>query len=211
LLHFANPSVGYVVEGNPDLQPETSRSAQVAGEWQATSWLWLSASGFYNGLHGLIYAVTLPDDGSGTLRFGYDNIGRARTAGMEAYAMASRGRVGLELGYALTRARDLDAERPLESVPANRFTATLRWRDRKDGFDAFAAAVLTGHRPFYLADDPQMATLTARRLELRGRVAKRFPNGFGGFLGVDNLLDAGDAVLDRIPPRTFYAGVEMHL
>ena len=131
LLHFANPSVGYVVDGNPDLQPETSRSAQAAGEWQATDWLWLSASGFYNGLRDLIYAVTLPDDGSGTLHFGYDNIGRARTAGLEAYAMLTHGRAGLELGYALTRARDLDAERPLESVPANRFTATARWRDRK--------------------------------------------------------------------------------
>lgn len=211
LLHFANPSVGYVVDGNPDLQPETSRSAQVAGEWQAKSWLWLSANGFYNGLHDLIYAVTLPDDGSGTLRFGYDNIGRARTAGMEAYAMATRGRAGLELGYALTRARDLDAERPLESVPAHRFTATLRWRDRENGFDAFAAAVMTGHRPFYLGDDPQVPTLTARRVEVRARMAKRFRNGLGGFLGADNLLDAGDGELDRIPPRTFYAGVEMHL
>jgi outer membrane receptor for ferrienterochelin and colicins len=171
----------------------------------------VSASGFYNGLHDLIYAVTLPDDGSGTLRFGYDNIGRARTAGLEIYAMATHGRAGLELGYALTRARDLDMERPLESIPANRFTATLRWRDRNARLDAFTAAVVTGHRPFYLGDDPQIATLSKRRVELRARIAKRFPTGFGGFLGADNLLDAGDAGLDRIPPRTFYAGVEVHL
>jgi hypothetical protein len=87
----------------------------------------------------------------------------------------------------------------------------VRWRDAAEGFDAFAAAVLTGHRPFYLSGDPQMATLSDRRTELRARVAKRFANGLGGFLGVDNLLDAGDATLDRIPPRTFYAGLELHL
>jgi outer membrane receptor for ferrienterochelin and colicins len=211
LLHFENPSVGYVVDGNPALSPETSRSAQAGLEWQVRPSLWLSASGFYNGLHDLIAAITEPDDGSGTLRFRYGNIGRARTAGLETSAMVSRGRLGVELGYALTRTRDLDQDRPLEGVPAQRVTATVRWRDAAEGLDAFAAAVVTGHRPFYLADDPQMATLSGRRTELRARVAKRFASGLGGFLGVDNLLDAGDATLDRIPPRTFYAGLELHL
>jgi len=211
LLHFENPSVGYVVDGNPDLQPETSRSLDAGVEWQAAPWLWLSASAYYNGLHDLITAVTLPDDGSGTLRFGYANIGRARTAGAEAYAQLGRGRAALELGYALTRARDLDAERPLEGVPVQRATATVRWRDPARGVDAFAAAVFTGHRPYYLSDDPQRATPSPRRVELRARVAKRFRAGYGGFVGVDNLLDAGDANLDRIPPRTIYAGVEMRL
>jgi outer membrane receptor for ferrienterochelin and colicins len=211
LLHFENPSVGYVVDGNPDLEPETSRSAQGGAEWQATRWLWLSVNGYYNSLHDLIYAITEPDDGSGMLRFGYGNVGHARTAGLESYAMLVHGRAGLELGYALTRARDLDVERPLEVVPQHRFTATARWRDAAEGLDAFAALVVTGHRPYYLSDDPQLATPSPRRVEIRARIAKRFRSGYGGFLGVDNLLDAGDANLDRIPPRTVYAGVEMHL
>jgi outer membrane receptor for ferrienterochelin and colicins len=211
LLHFENPSVGYVVDGNQDLQPETSRNLQAGAEWQAQPWLWLSASAYYNGLHDLITAITEPPDGSGTLHFSYGNVGRARTAGADAAAMVSYGRAGLELGYAMTRARDLDAERPLESIPAHRFTTSARWRDPGNGIDGFAAVVVTGHRPFYLSEDPQRATLSARRVELRARVARRFPHGIGGFVGVDNLLDAGDDNLDRIPPRTFYAGVELHL
>jgi outer membrane receptor for ferrienterochelin and colicins len=211
LLHFENPSVGYVVDGNPDLAPETSRSAQGGVEWQPRPWLWLSANAFYNGLHDLITAISEPDDGSGMLRFSYGNIGRARTAGLESYATASHGRIGVELGHALTRTRDLDEDRALEGVPAQRMTVTVRWRDAAQGFDAFAAMVLTGHRPFYLSADPQQATLSDRRTELRARVAKRFEHGLGGFLGVDNLLDAGNATLDRIPPRTFYAGLELHL
>jgi outer membrane receptor for ferrienterochelin and colicins len=210
LLHFANPSVGYVVDGNPDLEPETSRSAQAGGEWQATPWLWLSINGYYNSLHDLITTITEPTDASGTRQFSYGNVGRARTAGLEAFAMISHGRAGLELGYALTRARDLDADRALEGVPAERFTATARWRDTAHGVDALAAFVVTGHRPFYLADDPQLATLTGRRFELRARIAKQLAYGLGGFVGVDNLVNAGDANLDRLPPRTVYAGVEIH-
>jgi outer membrane receptor for ferrienterochelin and colicins len=210
LLRFANPSAGYVVEGNPDLHPESSRSAQGGVEWQARPWLWLSASGFVNGLRDLISTVSEPDDGSGTLRFGYGNIGRARTTGLEGHAMLSRGRAALELGYALTRARDLDERRPLEGIPAHRFTATARWRDPA-GLEAFVAAVITGHRPFYLSDDPQRATLTARRLEIRARIARRFGQRYAGFIGIDNAASAGDSDLDRLPPRTVYAGVELHL
>jgi outer membrane receptor for ferrienterochelin and colicins len=209
LLHFENPSVGYVVDGNRDLQPETSRSAQGGAEWQARPWLWLSGHAYYNGLHDLIHAVSQPDDGSGTLRFSYGNIGRARTTGLEAHAMVVRGRAGLELGYALTRGRDLDEDRALEGIPAHRFTASARWRE-PSGLEAFIAAVITGHRPYYMSEDPQRATRSARRVELRARIARRF-GGYGGFLGIDNALDAGDANLDRIPPRTLYAGVEMHL
>jgi outer membrane receptor for ferrienterochelin and colicins len=210
LLLFQNPGAGYIVEGNPELDPETSISVQAGGEWQATSWLWFGADAYANRLRDMIFVVALPDDGSGTLQFGYDNIGRARTVGLEGYAIATHGRAAVELGYALTRTRDLDAERPLEGVPAHRLTVTARWRDKAERLDAFAAAVFTGHRPLYLSDDPQLPTLTSRRLEIRARVAKRFRSGFGGFLGVDNILNAGDATLDRLPPRTLYAGVEVH-
>ena len=55
---------------------------------------------------------------------------------------------------------DLDLDRALEGVPQHRFTATARWRDKAEQVDAFVAAVLTGHRPLYLAESP---TLTDRR------------------------------------------------
>jgi outer membrane receptor for ferrienterochelin and colicins len=207
LLLFANPGVGYVVEGNPDLEPETSLSAQLGAEWQAMPWLRVYADAYANRLRDMIFEVAKPDDGSGTLRFGYDNIGRARSLGFELYALATHGRAGLELGFAMTRARDLDANHPLDGIPANRATLTTRWRDKRAGIDAFATAVFTGHRPFYLASG---TALTDRRVEVRARIAKRFGSGLGGFMGVDNALDSGDARLDPVLPRTLYAGVEIH-
>ncbi|HET7506576.1 MAG TPA: TonB-dependent receptor [Kofleriaceae bacterium] len=211
LLHFENPGVGYVVDGNLDLKPETSRNVQGGAEWQVMPWLSMSASGFYNDLHDLIDIVAEPDDGSGTLRFGYGNVGRARTVGVESSATVMHGRAGLDLGYALTRARDLDGEHPLAGVPQHRFTATAHWRDTTEGLDAFAEVVFTGHRPYYLSDDPRAATPSPRRLEIRARIAKRFRGRYGGFVGVDNLLNEGDASLNRIPPRTLHAGLEIHL
>jgi hypothetical protein len=92
----------------------------------------------------------------------------------------------------------------------NRVTVTARWRDPRERLDAFVAMTLTGHRPYYLTEDPE-PTLTERRVELRARIGKRFRSGVGGFLGIDNALDTGDADLNPVQPRTLYAGMEIHL
>ena len=208
-LRFANLGVGYVVEGNPDLNPETSINAQAGGEWQARPWLWLSADAYVNQLRNMIFEQ-LVDDSPGMLRFLYENIGRARTAGLEVYAIAAHGRAAVELGWALTRARDLDEDRALVGIPAQRVTVTARWRDARERFDASVTAAITGHRPYYLSErDPKETTLTDRRVEVRARISKRFRSGIGGFIGIDNALDAGDARLDRVQPRTLYTGVEL--
>jgi outer membrane receptor for ferrienterochelin and colicins len=209
LLLFSNPGAGYLVAGNPALEPETSISVQAGAEWQPTKWLWIGVDVHANRLRDMIAVIAQPTAEGEPLMFSYDNIGRARTYGGEGYAIATSGRAAIELGYALSRTRDLDLARPLEGIPQHRFTATARWRDKADGFDAFVAAVLTGHRPLYLSEDPLRATLTPRRIEVRARAGKRFRAGFGGFLGIDNALDSGDADLDRVYPRTVYAGVEV--
>jgi hypothetical protein len=71
--------------------------------------------------------------------------------------------------------------------------------------------VVTGGRPFYRSADPQDATYSDTRVEVRARAGKRFANGLGAFVGCDNILGAGDNDLDRITPRTVYAGMEAHL
>lgn len=205
LLHFENPGVGYVVDGNPDLAPETSESVHAGGEWRPRSWLWLAGNAFDNELHDLIAAVSV-DGGDGPMQFRYQNVGRARTSGVEATAAVAAGRLGVELGAAWTRARDLDGDRPLEGVPALRVAAAVRWRDRGDGFDAAVEGAITGPRPYYPTD---LADWTSPRAELRARVAKRFTSGVGFTLGADNLLGAGDDRYDPLPPPTLYVGVDV--
>jgi outer membrane receptor for ferrienterochelin and colicins len=207
-LRFENPGVGYVVDGNPDLDPETSWSAQAGAEWRARRWLYLGASGFYNDIDDLITAVTQSEGGVGApIVFTYDNIGRARTLGGELTVALRRGRLGVEAGYAYTAARDMEKERRLGGVPAQRAMLGVRWRDPGEGFEASTEAAVTGGRPFYMDDTDQDPFLTDVRIDVRARVAKTFAKRLTCFLGVDNILDAGDATYDPIAPRTVYVGV----
>jgi outer membrane receptor for ferrienterochelin and colicins len=207
-LRFENPGVGYVVDGNPDLDPETSWSAQGGAEWRARRWLYLGASGFYNDIDDLITAVTKSEGGVGApIVFSYDNIGRARTMGGELTVALRRGRLGVEAGYAYTAARDMVNERRLGGVPAQRAMFGVRWRDPGEGFEASTEAAVTGGRPFYMDDTDQDPFLTDVRVDVRARVAKTFAKRLTCFLGVDNVLDAGDATYDPIAPRTVYVGV----
>lgn len=204
LLRFENPGAGYVVEGNPGLRPETSTSVQAGGEWRAHGSLWLAAHVFGNDLHDLIDTMAIEDGASsGPIRFGYRNTGRARTAGAELGMTVGHGRLAMELGWAYTRARDLDTGRALEGVPTQRAAAALRWRDDDEGLTGFAELAATGARPYQLG---ATRVATDRRLDVRARIARRFGTSLELFMGVDNLLDGGDDRLDPIAPRTFHAG-----
>jgi outer membrane receptor for ferrienterochelin and colicins len=207
LLRFENPGAGYVVDGNPDLTPETSRSLQLGVEWRPNDAVWLAANGFANDLTDLITAVTTAEGGPGMpLIFSYDNIGRARTAGGDLDVGLARGRLGVELGYGYTWTRDLETAQPLEGQPRHRVQAALRWRDPAQGLTAAVEVSVTGPRRYGAGPD-QLTAPT--RGELRARVARRFASGLGLAMGGDNLLDAGDADLDRQAPRTLYATIEV--
>ena len=205
LLRFENPGAGYVVDGNPALRPETSVSVQAGVEWRPRADLWLAANGYANQLRDLITAVTL-DDGmsSGTIRFGYANIGRARTLGGDVAASVERGRLTAELGYAVTRSRDLELDQVLDGVPAQRATAALRWRDDDEGLTAVVEIAATGARWYGAVE-------TDPRVDLRARIARRFGAALELAMGADNLLDAGDDRLDRIAPLTLYAAMTARL
>ena len=207
LLRFENPGAGYVVEGNPALEPERSVSAQGGVAWRPAAALWLAANVFHNELEDLITTVTLDGGGAGPVRFGYANVGRARTQGVDATLVVDGGRFGATLGWAYTRARDLDGDRVLDGVPPHRATAALHWRDDGEAFTASAEAVVTGPRTYHVSDDAAMDVVTDPRVELRARVARRFGDTLTFYLGVENLLDAGDDRYDPIAPRTLYAGV----
>ena len=208
LLRFENPGAGYVVDGNPDLRPEHSTSGQAGVEWRPRRWAWISGHVYVNELRDLITTVTVDGGGAGPQRFGYDNLGRARTSGAEAAATLGRDRLALELGYAYTRARDLDTAMALDGVPGHRVSAALRWRDPAEGLTAVAEVVATGPRPYQLAGG---VVETDPRFDVRARIARRFGDRLDLFLGVDNLLDAGDDQLDPIAPRTLYTGATARL
>lgn len=81
-LLFENMSVGsgYVVEGNPELKPEISRSSRLSYDYKQESALW-SLELFHNHLTNLIEAETQATNIGGVQHYSYTNVSSAETAG----------------------------------------------------------------------------------------------------------------------------------
>lgn len=206
-LRFENPGAGYVIDGNPDLDPETSRAISADVTARPAPWLALEASAAWNQLRSQITTVPMAPDEFGTLRFSYGNIARARTLDAEGHAALELldERLRIEAGLAVTHARDLDNDEKLAGVPPWRAQAAARWRDQPLGLSADAELAVTGGRSYPVANG---TVVTARRFDVRGRVAKALlDDQLSIFLGFDNLLDEGDATYDPVAPRTAYVGL----
>jgi outer membrane receptor for ferrienterochelin and colicins len=210
LLQFENPGVGYVVEGNPRLGPERSRGLNVSADWQATDAVALSASLFRVDLDGLITIVTLQEATPETpTRFGYENVARAFTQGLEASArMRVLPSVWLDLGYALTDARNAGTGRPLEGRAVHRGTARVTMRYRRLNLEGSAGASFNGPRPFPDLANPGTMRWTSPYANVDARIGWRPWPFLGVFVFGSNLLDAGNPVDLPLAPRGLHAGVE---
>jgi outer membrane receptor for ferrienterochelin and colicins len=209
LLRFENPSVGYVVQGNPELQAETSRSFQGGVEWRPMPELRMSASYFRNDIDGLITTVTAEETTAGTL-FTYANIASAYTQGLESQLVARPIReLTLTASYTLTDTWDEDAQRPIEGRAMHRVTLAATFDHAEWELGGTARCALTGERPFYAdgdGDGMEETTYAPWAAQLDLRIWKRITRHFEASVGVDNVLDAGDAFL-ALRPRTFYGGL----
>lgn len=84
LLLFENAAVGYVVDGNLSLRPETSNSYNLGIESSPRPWLTLSGNFYRNDLRNLIQPLLVQSASStGPQRFSYGNIAAAYTQGVE--------------------------------------------------------------------------------------------------------------------------------
>ncbi len=220
LLSFDNSGVGYRVDGNPDLQPERSLGATAGLEWAPTAALSLALSGWYDRLTNLIQIATL-DEQPGLVQFGYANVARARSRGLEAaVALDPITWFAVDLSFTLTDAVDLDQDRPLEGRPPLQGTARLHFRvPVRQGPRLTARAGVFGPRPFYVGavqaglappgtgdrvDASPYALVDLRLMQPIGADLELFG-------GVENLLDAGDPQFLQVPPRFLYAGVNARL
>lgn len=214
-LRFANPSAGYVVRGNPELRPETSWGTQLGVEATPLPWLALGASAFDNRLRDTIVIDTeagTEADGSST--FAYVNVGEATTRGVELLAtLAWRDVVRVEGSYTYLWTHDAEHDRPLPGRAVHSGSAGLRLARRRWGTTLRVRASMFGVRTFYGDDDgdgvesprrsPAFATLDLRLGQ------RLLADHIEAFVGVDNVLDAGDATDNPIMPRSFYGGVTL--
>lgn len=212
-LQFANPSAGYVVRGNPALRPETSWGTQISAEATPTAWLAIGASVFDNRLRDTIVVDTeAGTEADGTSLFRYVNVGEATTRGADAsVVLAWRDVVRVEGSYAYLWTHDAENDRVLPGRAKHSGTAGLRLARRRWGTSLRVRSSIFGRRTFFLdedgdgLDDPRTSPAFAT-VDLR--LAQQVVAGHGEiFVGVDNVLDAGDATDNPIMPRAYYGGI----
>lgn len=205
-LRFANPGVGYVVEGNPDLAPETAINTQIGARWRVLDRLTLRVNLFHHRIDGLINI-----EPQGQERYAYANVAEAISQGVEAEVS---GRIGGWLegtaGYTFTDAADRQTGAPLSGRVRHRGFAEITTRSARWGADLTARCALDGARPLFVGDpglervaDP-IAVLTARASVAVGPHLRIYARG-------ENLLDAGDPDAAPLRPRRVGLGLIGHL
>lgn len=209
-LLFENPTAGYRVLGNPDLQPETSWSADLGLAWDPVKALQLSLTAFRNDIDNLIQPelVADPDPLDGMAPYQMVNVAKARTEGLEAsVGLRVPERWSIDAGGVFLRARDLTADLPLDGRPGMRFTLEARaWRLPGE-LEATARGAWTGPQPFtddWDGDGDLETEDAAAYLDLSLRLARDLGKNLSLAVGGDNLLDAGDPSFYRLPPRLLY-------
>jgi outer membrane receptor for ferrienterochelin and colicins len=212
-LRFENPGVGYVIDGDPDLGPETSQTIAAGADVRIGDAAAITVDAYRTDLTDMIGFELDPDATMGQ-RFVYANIASAHAQGVDAGVTWERGRLAARAGYSLSFTADEDLGRPLQGRPRHRGSVEVAWRDAGEGFTAVARVVATGRRVYFFdldgdgMDDEEVAGRTA---VLGAQIAKRFGDDLQLYLGVDNLLDHGEARLTPIPPRSLYTGLEGRL
>jgi outer membrane receptor for ferrienterochelin and colicins len=208
LLRFENPSVGYVVSGNPELGAETGGGFDAGFEWTPVRALTVSASFFRNDLENMITTVTT-EGGDDVTLFGYANLESAWTMGLESSArLRVDDLLTVTASYALTETWDAENERHLEGRPLHRFTLAASFSYEPWELGIGARAALAVDRIYYVDGDgdgveeeihaPPLASIDLR-------VSKSFTRHFEIYAGIDNLIDAGDEYA-ALRPFTVYGG-----
>lgn len=210
-LSFANASVGYRVTGNDALRPEHARGFTASVEWRPHRVVMFGAGAFVTAIRDLITVDAGGDVALVGSVFRYVNIGAARTRGAEAsFGLRAGEWLSLDGSYTFTEALDMTIPRPLPGRPAHQGSARLLLKHPRWGTQFNVRAAIRGKQFYYEDRDgdgvdetreiPPYATLDLRLSQsIRGRVDL--------FVGVDNLLDAGDAGYLPIFPRSFYGGL----
>lgn len=207
---FANASAGYVIQGNPDLQPERSWSYSTGATWAPGGGWRLGVEAYRNSLRDLIDFATAGSTPAGLLILEPRNVDRARTEGIEVDLRRAFGGWIVWTGYDYLHARDLGADLPLDRRSAH--TARLRVTRMLDflgGGTLDVTGRYTGPAPI-LGTAGGVTRVTGERdafFSTDVQVAGSVAGGVGFNVGVDNLLDAHPADWPGQVERRVYLGL----
>lgn len=199
---FANPAAGYVIEGNPDLEPETSSNVDVGASWAPATRVTFDVAGYTTRVKNLIDTRFTSLNSGGYQVFKNLNVARARLDGVEAGARFAFATVEITAGYNYLRARDLETGRILDRRAKHtaRLGASRSWAHN---IVSDISAHYTGAAP--LGDEKQGAMLSLDG-QLRAPVMSRLDVS----VGVTNALDRRPVNWSPAVRRQIYVGLKAH-
>jgi outer membrane receptor for ferrienterochelin and colicins len=200
---FANPGAGYMVQGNPDLEPERSLNASAGASWAPTPSVTVDAEAYRNDVSKLIDTRLTGTNAAGLQVYENVNVAEARLEGIEVSARARAGRTEASVGFSWLRAVDRESGAPLEGHAARSGLArvTRTWGGHS-AVTTDLAVRYTG--PARLGTDTRGAMLA-----VDGQIRTRLTSTLEWSVGVDNLFNAQPDLWTTAFQRQVYAGLRM--
>jgi outer membrane receptor for ferrienterochelin and colicins len=210
---FANLGGGYTVQGNPDLEPETSWNVTAGVDWAPSARFSLGVEGYTNRIENLIESSFIGNNPSGLLVYSPRNFSEARTQGFEA---TTSGRLGLwetRAEYVFLDARSVEDDLPLDrrARHSGRVRLARSVPSVLDGMLANVTVHVTGDAPLLGIDgqgQPAIIGTQERFVSFDAQATLQLPRGLLMTFGVDNLFDQRPDGWQAVIERRFRVGLE---
>jgi len=209
LDHSGLTSQPYIAYGNPELQPESSRSLNVGLEYHVSPQTIFKVNFFQNHVDNMINSLFLYQDTDGIQYYTYENIAEGKTQGFEFDSMfrfwtAYR----LTMGYAYTETLDLANDKPFYNRPKHSARVKFDWDFENSGFSGNLRWRYIGER---LLVNIQGQEIMAPWYALwNTRLHQRIYKPLSVFVEVNNIFDYQNRDYVALPGRIIFVGFELN-
>lgn len=209
---FLNPSGGYTVVGNANLNPESSWSTTVGGTWAPLANFSIDVEGYRNNVSDLIDTRYQGLNAAGYLIYQNVNVAKAHTSGVETNVQYLRGPLSASVGYDYLRARNDETAMPLgrRSAHTARAHVARNW-NLLSGLVTDLNLRYTGSAPLVgtVSDAPAIVGRQGEFLSLDGQVRFNLSRLAEISGGVNNALDKRPIMYTPAYQRQYF--VALHL
>ena len=211
-LDFSNPTSGYQVLGNPDLQPESSGNWNFGVEYQFRSTLLGRVHLYRNNLNNLIEAERIGKSVLGGSKFQYFNVSEAFTEGVEIeLSTRSIGGFSATIGYAHLNGEDKETGLTLLNRSKHSGNLKLAYTNQGAGFNVDLRGRYASRWGFFddgdnVLEDEEYAP-SNWIWNLRG--SKQILEWLKASVGVNNIFDFKIPTFYTFTGRSFYGGLSL--
>ncbi len=211
-LDFSNPTSGYQVLGNPDLQPESSGNWNLGVEYQFKSSLLGRVHLYRNNLNNLIEAERIGESVLGGSKFQYFNLSEAFTEGVEVeLSTRSIGGFSVTIGYAYLNGEDKETGLTLLNRSKHSSNLKLAYTNQGTGFNVDLRGRYASKWGFFddgdnVLEDEEYAP-SNWIWNIRG--SKQVFKWLKASAGVNNIFDFKIPTFYTFTGRSFYGGLSL--